>query len=111
MEAYMKLRFFSVLVVALLMAFPAFALDLHEARHAGIVGETAEGYIAALKDSTDADALVIEINEKRRQEYTLISQENNQPVEVVAKLAAQQIINKLEPGEYYQDAKGDWKTR
>ncbi|PJB69606.1 MAG: DUF1318 domain-containing protein [Alphaproteobacteria bacterium CG_4_9_14_3_um_filter_47_13] len=106
----MKLRFFGMIVVlGLLMAFPAFALDLHEARRAGLVGETLDGYITALKETPESAALVKEVNQKRLQEYTRISLENNQPVDVVAKLAAPQIINKLESGDYYQDSKGVWK--
>lgn len=108
----MRLRFFSaVLAMALLLAAPAFALELHDARRSGIVGETLEGYVEVLKKSPEAVALAQHVNEKRLQEYTRISLENKQPVEIVAKLAAQQIINKLESGEYYQDADGHWKTR
>lgn len=109
----MKLRFLSMLVALglLAMASPAFALSLHEARADGVVGEKMDGYVEVLKKSPEAVALVQDVNQKRRQEYARISAENNQPVDVVAKLAAEQIINKLEPGEYYQDAKGNWKTR
>lgn len=95
----------------ILAASPAFALDLHEARSAGIVGEKTDGYVAALKKTDEAKALVAEVNEKRREEYTRISRQNDQPVEVVAKIAAENIINGLNPGEFYQDTDGKWKTR
>ncbi|HEY8189827.1 MAG TPA: DUF1318 domain-containing protein, partial [Micavibrio sp.] len=76
----MKKRLFSiVLVLGVLMALPAFALDLHQARSAGLVGEKTDGYIAALKNTPEANALVQDVNEKRRQEYSRISQENKQP--------------------------------
>lgn len=108
----MKLRLFSIMVaLGMLLAFPAFALDLHEARHAGILGETTTGYVAVLKVSPEATALANDINKKRLQEYTRISKENNQPVDVVAKLAAVQIINKLDAGDHYQDSNGNWKNR
>lgn len=100
-----------VLMAALLMAAPALALDLHEARDAGIVGEKRDGYVAVLKKSAEADALAQEVNQKRRQEYQRISRENNQPADVVGKLAAEQIINGLGSGNYYQDAGGSWKKR
>jgi uncharacterized protein YdbL (DUF1318 family) len=107
----MKKRFFGiVLVLSVLMALPAFALDLHQARSAGIVGEKTDGYIAALKNTPEANALVRDVNEKRRQEYTRISQENKQPVETVARLAAEHIINGLESGQSYQDVDGRWKV-
>ena len=108
----MKLRFFSLMVAtSMLLAAPAYALDLDEARASGAVGETLEGYVAVIQESAEAEALAAEVNAKRKVEYKRISAENQQTVEVVAKLAAQKIINKLQPGEKYQDAKGAWKTR
>lgn len=108
----MKLWIFTVMcAVGLFMSAPAFALDLHQARNAGIVGEKLDGYVAVLKPTLEAEALVSEVNQKRQQEYARISQQNSQPVDVVAKLAAQQIIIGLAPGAYYQDADGIWKKR
>jgi uncharacterized protein YdbL (DUF1318 family) len=101
----------TLLVTGLLMMAPAFAADLHQARHAGDVGEKADGYVAALKSTPDIQAMVQTVNQKRRQEYARISAENKQPVDVVAKLAAQQIITTLSPGDKYQDASGNWQTR
>jgi uncharacterized protein YdbL (DUF1318 family) len=112
MEARMKSRIFTIiLALALLAAAPALALDLHAARDAGIIGEKADGYVAVLKKSADADALARDVNAKRKAEYARISQENKQPVGIVAKLAAQQIIEGLNAGDSYQDADGSWKTR
>jgi uncharacterized protein YdbL (DUF1318 family) len=91
-------------------ASPAFALTLHEARAAGVLGEKKDGYVAVLKKSADADALAKDVNDKRLQEYTRISKEKGQPVDVVASLAAEQIVNTLGSGEHYQDASGSWKT-
>lgn len=108
----MQIRFITVLALAcMLLALPAYALDLHEARSAGVIGETLEGYVAPLKETPEVEALVSEINGKRKQEYARISKENGQPVDIVAKLAAEQIINRLEPGNYYQGPDGKWKTR
>jgi uncharacterized protein YdbL (DUF1318 family) len=94
-----------------LIAFPAFSLDLHQARTSSMVGEKADGYTAALKATPEVNALVADVNAKRKVEYARISKQNGQPVDVVAKLAATQIINSLEPGSSYQDGKGNWKTR
>src|SRR5665647_126797 len=107
----MKLGFSSVIVIlGLLAASPALALDLHGARSAGIVGEKPDGYVAVLKKTPEAAALAEDVNQKRRQEYTRISKQNNQPVDVVAKIAAEKIINGLNQGEYYQDTDGNWQT-
>ncbi len=108
----MKPRVLTILaMLGALIAFPAFALDLHQARTSGMVGEKLNGYAAALKDTPEIDALVADVNAKRKQEYARISKQNGQPVDVVAKLAAAQIINGLEAGGSYQDANGNWKTR
>lgn len=84
----------SVLVaaIALVLAAPAYALDLHSARASGVVAETSEGYIKAVKPSAEVNALVSEVNAKRRAEYERISKQNGQPVDVVGKLAAPQIM-------------------
>lgn len=84
----------SVLVaaIALVLTAPAYALDLHSARASGVVAETSEGYIKAVKPSAEVNALVSEVNAKRRAEYERISKQNGQPVDVVGKLAAPQIM-------------------
>ena len=84
----------SVLVaaIALVLAAPSYALDLHSARASGVVAETSEGYIKAVKPSAEVNALVSEVNAKRRAEYERISKQNGQPVDVVGKLAAPQIM-------------------
>jgi uncharacterized protein YdbL (DUF1318 family) len=107
----MKLHAIIGAVMLTLLALPAFALDLHSARSAGQVGEKADGYAAAITHSPAVDALVVDVNAKRQAEYTRISKEKGQPVSVVAKLAAQEIINGLEPGSLYQDDSGSWKKR
>jgi uncharacterized protein YdbL (DUF1318 family) len=98
-------------LMGILFALPAFALDLQQARASGLVGEKTDGYVAAVRPSPDVQALVAEVNAKRKQEYTRISRQNGEPVNVVAQLAAPQIINKLAPGNLYQAPDGSWKKR
>ncbi len=107
----MKNLFVSIFVITFFMITQAFALDLHGARKDGLVGEKPDGYVAAIQSSKEVDALVAEVNAKRAAEYARISKENGQAVGVVAKLAAQQIINGLASGEKYQDASGAWKVK
>ena len=108
----MKPRLFStVAVLFTLLAFPALALDLHEARRNGKVGEKPDGYVAAISAAPDINALVADVNAKRQQEYARIAKEKGQPVDVVGKLAAVEIIKGLEPGSPYQGADGSWKKR
>lgn len=99
------------LALAAATTLPAYALDLQGARRNGQVGEKQDGYIAALQPAADVQALVASVNAKRQDEYRHISQQNGQPVDVVAKLAAQQIIAKLPAGSSYQAQDGSWKKR
>ena len=112
MRTHMKLKSFGLFtIIVLLFAFPAYAMDLQQARNAGLVGEQLSGYVVALKESPEIMALVKEVNAWRRQEYVRISNENKQPLEVIAKIYAEQIISGLEPGNLYQAAGGAWKAR
>lgn len=94
----MKKHFLIATLAAALIAFPAFALDLHGARASGQVAETAEGYVKAVKSSPEVEALVAEVNAKRRAEYERISKQNGQPVDVVGKLAAPEIAKSIAAG-------------
>lgn len=105
----MKTTFFAVALM--MIAMPALALDLQGARSQGLIGEKTDGYISVLKSSKEVDELTAEVNAKRKAEYARISKENGQPVDVVAKLAAGQVIAKLPAGAMYQDASGNWKAK
>lgn len=108
----MKFRFFVLFAVfGVFLSTQAWALDLQQARASGLVGEKRDGYIAALQKTPEVNALVAGVNAKRQQEYARISKENGQPVDVVAKLAAEQIINRLPKGASYQAADGSWSAR
>ncbi len=88
-------------------SFAAYALDLQSARSQGLVAEKKDGYVSAVKETTEVNILVNEINALRQQEYKRISGENGQPVSVVAKIASVQIISKLPSGSLYENASGD----
>ena len=109
LSKYIKMTFVGLFLT--LFALPALALDLASARADGSVGEKSDGYVTALKSSGDVNALVADVNAKRKAEYERISKENGQPVDVVAKLAAAQIVGKLSSGAKYQDGSGNWKTK
>lgn len=109
MKKTMKFAILSLLVAA--MASPVFAMDLQQGRSQGAVGEKADGYVVALKSTPDVQNLVSEVNNRRRAEYERISKENGQPLDVVAKLAAAQVIQGLPAGAKYQGADGSWKIR
>ena len=102
--------FVSALMLAAL-SLPVSAMDLQQARSQGILGEKSDGYVNAMQSDANAQKLASDVNNRRRQEYERISKENGQPVDVVAKLAAAQIISKLPAGAMYQGDDGSWKKR
>jgi len=107
----MKLRFvLAMAFVGILLAFPAVAMTLEQGRSSGAVGEKSDGYVAVLKTAPDVQSLVDDVNARRKQEYLRISKQNGQSVEDVAKLAAQQIVDKLPSGALYQAGNG-WKKK
>ena len=101
----------ALFVAAMIFTAQAFAADLAQARAKGIVGEKLDGYIGAVTPSAEANAVVGEINARRRAEYEKISKENGQPVSVVGKVAAENIINGLPSGSLYQAPDGSWKKK
>ncbi len=101
----------ALMALLVLLALPALALELHEARRTGLIGEQNDGFVVALKPSADVNALVQDVNGKRQQEYARIAAANGQAPSVVAKLAVTQIVQGLEKGAKYQDAGGSWQTR
>lgn len=99
--------------LVLAIALPALALDLDEARAKGVVGERADGYVAAVKEkpSDEVKALVADINAKRRAAYEEIAKRNGAPVEAVAALAGQKMLaEKAQPGWYVDDGNG-WQKK
>ena len=103
-------QIFSALALSLLMALPAFALDLGEAKSKGLVGETSSGYLAAVKPSSDVNALVKDINGKRKTHYGKIAKKNNISLEAVEVRAGQKAISKTPSGQYVNSG-GGWQKK
>ncbi len=109
----MRLNMTSILgalSLSLLMALPAFALDLSEAKSSGLVGETNTGYIAAIKPSTEVDALVADINSQRKVYYQKIANENGISLQAVEVRAGLKAIEKTPPGETINTGTG-WQIK
>jgi uncharacterized protein len=98
------------LSLSLLMALPAFALDLGEAKSSGLVGETNTGYIAAIKPSAEVDTLVADINSQRKLYYQKIANENGISLQAVEVRAGLKAIEKTPSGEYINTGTG-WQIK
>ena len=88
------------------------AMNLGEAKSAGIVGEQADGYVGLVKAnaSAEAESLVAEINSKRRARYEDIAKKNGIEVSAVEARAGQRAIEKTAPGNYIKAA-GGWRKK
>ncbi|HCL5257339.1 TPA: YdbL family protein [Salmonella enterica] len=84
------------------------ALTLDEARTQGRVGETLNGYLAALKNDAETQKLVLDINRARRASYQQLADSNHLPVDEVAKMAGQKLVERASPGDYVQGINGKW---
>ncbi|EBQ4752477.1 DUF1318 domain-containing protein [Salmonella enterica subsp. diarizonae] len=87
------------------------ALTLEKARTQGRVGETLNGYLVALKNDAETQKLVLEINHARRASYQQLADSNHLPVDEVAKMAGQKLVERARPGEYVQGINGKWMRK
>jgi uncharacterized protein len=90
----------------------AYAMDLNEAKNAGLVGETLEGYVGLVSASAPSEvvALVEDINARRRAEYQRIAQQNQIDLAEVEALAAKKAIDKTRPGGWVR-LNGEWRQK
>ncbi|MCB1705400.1 MAG: YdbL family protein [Halioglobus sp.] len=94
------------LALTFTMALPAIALELDEAKSAGLVGETNMGYIAAVQPSPEVDALVMSINSQRKVYYQEIADKNGISLQAVEARAGLKAIEKTAPGDYVNTGDG-----
>ncbi|EGM5696988.1 YdbL family protein [Salmonella enterica subsp. enterica] len=87
------------------------ALTLDKARTQGRVGETLNGYLVALKNDAETQKLVLDINHARRASYQQLADSNHLPVDEVAKMAGQKLVERARPGEYVQGINGKWMRK
>jgi uncharacterized protein YdbL (DUF1318 family) len=104
------------LVTALLIlafSYPAWAIDLDDAKSQGLVGEANTGYLAAVKTpaSDEVEALVAQVNAKRKAAFAKTSQNTGATVEQVRVRFYQLAVQNTRPGHYYQDEGGNWKKK
>ncbi|AWF80484.1 DUF1318 domain-containing protein [Microbulbifer sp. A4B17] len=105
----MKTLMKAFLALSILIALPAMAISLNEAKSQGLVGEANSGYIAIVDASSpELEKLVKEVNAKRKAAYARIAERNKIDIAQVATRAAEKLESRLSPGEYYQDNLGRW---
>lgn len=104
---HQRIRRGLILLPLLLLTPAASALDLQQAKAQSLVGETPSGYLAAVKPGAEVNALIQDINSRRKAEYQRIAQTNNTPLETVEKLAGKKAIDRTPAGQFVQIG-GNW---
>ncbi len=89
-------------------ASPAHALDLDQARAQGLIGEQVDGFAGVVTPSPEANALVADVNARRRAAYADIAAKNATTPEAVAAVTAERLIARLPKGAFVKDASGRW---
>jgi uncharacterized protein YdbL (DUF1318 family) len=104
----MKILLKTLSIALLLVSFSSVASPLSDLKAQGIIGEKNDGYVGLVKQDSAAAKLVAEVNEKRRQRYQQLAQQNNVPLASIAKLAADKAKEKTKAGQYIQSSAGKW---
>ncbi len=95
-------------VLGTMIAFSVFALSLDEAKAKGLVGERPNGYLGAVNPSnTEAQAVIADVNQKRRQAYEDIAKRNRTDLRSVETLAGEKAIQNTTPGNFVEGP-GGW---
>ena len=91
----------------------AWAIDIGDAKESGLVGEANNGYLAAVQApaGTEVQALIDEVNEKRKAHFESTAKKTGITVLQVANRFYELAVQKTKPGHYYQDRDGRWQTK
>ncbi len=103
----------SLLLVLALLAGPdqALAGPLDDAKAQGLIGEQVDGYVGAVGGNGGVQALVDDINAKRRAKYAEIAKERGAPTEAVAQIAGKKLIERTAAGHYVRGSSGQWQQK
>jgi len=106
-------RCMAVLAVSLTMmavgAGSAWSADLRSSKSSGQIGEQLNGYlglVTAVPD--DVQALVKDINQKRKAVYQNIASKNGTTLQAVEKMAGKKAIKKTPQGQFIRMPSGAW---
>jgi uncharacterized protein len=100
----------TLLLGVLWLPWPSWGLTLEEAKAQGVVGEQPNGYLGIVQPGASAEvqALVNDVNQKRRQMYGDIARRNSTKLEAVEMLAGKTAIDNTRPGNFVRSPSGQW---
>lgn len=96
----------TLMLAVMLIAFPALALNLQEAKQQGLVGEMPNGYIGAVVNNPNTQALVKHINNMRKQSYIKMARKHGLSLNEITSLAGARFARKLLRGIILKVSKG-----
>ena len=112
MMARTPARILAALLLALGLALaPAVAQagPLDDAKAAGWVGERPNGYLGVVPGApASAEALVSDINAKRRSKYQSVASAQGTTLQAVETVAGEKLIGRATAGQYVMTASGQW---
>ncbi|MFC6669315.1 YdbL family protein [Marinobacterium aestuariivivens] len=96
-----------------LLALPAWALSLDEAKDQGLVGEQVNGYLGIVVDSPDSAlrSLVADINRQRKEAYQDSAKSAGVELRIIELRIGQRLQQKAAPGHYIQSQGGSWQRK
>jgi len=102
-----------MLLICLFSVSVAMAGALDQPKADGLIGEQANGYLGLVSPNAPADiqALVRDVNAKRKARYQSIAQEQSVPVSEVEKVGGATAIEKTLSGNYIKDTSGRWRKK
>ncbi len=102
-----------ILALVLFAAPIVWAESLDSRKESGQVGEQLDGYIGIVTPtpSAELEAMVAELNKKRRERYTDIAKTREVDVSQVASLAGKKLVERTPSGQYVKDGSGKWRKR
>lgn len=106
-------QFIFIVVATMFIALPVMALELQDAKAKGLVGEMANGYLGSPQSSPSAevDALIKDINTKRKEKYQEIAKAQGITLTAVEKLAGEKAFSKTESGHYINIPGSGWRKK
>ncbi len=105
-------KIFTAIGLLLLMQ-NAWAIDIHDAKAQGLVGEANTGFVAAVQSPASAEvrALIADVNGKRRAKFESAAQKTGTTVTQVANRFYELAVQKTNRGHYFQDSSGRWQKK
>lgn len=82
--------------------------ELYKAKLQGKIGETHDGFVAAVQGGGDAGQLISAENADRRKLYDLLAQKEGTTAQKVAEVAATRNFKNASPQEWLRGPDGQW---